>query len=132
MNEEKSGMIKATSGGSEPVRTFNGIYVSECKVFTIEGGRTGFIGFVKIVLNNSILVDCIELHQTTEGKYFLKFPVQENPANGRDAYSLCHPINVETNKLFLDAVVKRLKFYTKGERLFSQERQDGQGECITR
>lgn len=122
MSEDASG---------EVVKTSLGLFVSECKLFTREGSRAGFIGFAKIVLNGCFLLDAIELHQTGEGKYYLEFPIQQKPGNGRSPYRLFHPTNSETNKLLLDAVLSRLKYYQSkrdsGER-FELERLEEHGQ----
>jgi hypothetical protein len=117
-------------------KTSDGLFLSEVKVFTRDTNEhSDLVAFCKVVLNRGFLLDCFELHQTTEGKYYLKFPVQDHPKNGRDGYVLYHPVNAETNRLILDAVVARLKSYTLRERI-GEERQDNAQEsgepCTTR
>lgn len=107
---------------SEAAETSLAWRVTEAHVFRIVGGRPGFVGYAKIILNNSLLLDGLEVHQNCAGRYWLKYPEQESE-DGRK-FRFWHPLFPELDDRILKAVIKAVDPESNLSGPFSKPRHD--------
>lgn len=75
--------------------------ISEVRIKKIDKGR--FLGYASILIDDSIIIDGIELYDGRKGRYFL-MPL--NPKLKKFRKNSSYPINEETREQILDAVSK--------------------------
>lgn len=75
--------------------------ISEVRIKRIDKGR--FLGYASILIDDSIIIDGIELYDGKKGRYFL-MPL--NPKLKKFRKNSSYPINEETREQILEAVSK--------------------------
>ena len=75
--------------------------ISEVRIKRIDKGR--FLGYASILIDDSIIIDGIELYDGRKGRYFL-MPL--NPKVKRIRKNSSYPINEETREQILEAIEK--------------------------
>ena len=73
--------------------------INEVRVKEINRGK--FLGYASILIDNSIIIDGIELFEGNRGRYFL-MPL--NPKVKRTRKNSSYPINEETREQILEAI----------------------------
>ncbi len=73
--------------------------INEVRVKKINRGK--FLGYASILIENSLVVDGIELHEGEKGRY-IYMPL--NPKMKKSRRNSCYPINNETREQILQLV----------------------------
>jgi stage V sporulation protein G len=84
----------------------SGLKITEVQVLPIKP-KDGLVGFASVVINSSVYLGSIGIHQKADGINFrLTYPTRNTLDR---AFNIFHPINQETSKLIEDAVISKFK-----------------------
>ena len=80
--------------------------INEVRIKKINRGK--FLGYASILIENSLVVDGIELHEGEKGRY-IYMPL--NPKMKKSRRNSTYPINNETREQILQLVSERRKLF---------------------
>lgn len=77
--------------------------ISEIRINKINKGK--FLGYASILIDNSLIIDGIEIYEGRNGRYIL-MPLSRN-SNKDKRRNSAYPINEETRSKILEAISKK-------------------------